>query len=358
MSELTRRGLLGVTAAVAVAGCNEALETPYEQPTDIRTRQPNATVQPAGTPPSGAFRSVYEAVAPSVAAIRADDGLGSCYARDEQHLVTNEHVVTDSNGVRVQYADDDWGAGTVAATDVYSDLAVVRDPDRPGYVAPLSLADYAPAVGQEAAAVGAPFGLRSSFTVGTISGVNRVLEAPTGFAVPGAVQTDAAVNPGNSGGPMVSLAGEVLGVVSAAGSGENLGFGVPPQLVRRVVPDLLEFGDYQHPFLGVPVAEVTPPVAAANDVPARGVMVVDVRTRGPVDGVLRPATRRTVVEGQEAPVGGDVILAFDGATVGSTADLLTRLAFRTFPGDEVAATVVRDGTEVDLQVPIGVRPPP
>jgi serine protease Do len=358
-TDATRRQvLLGLVAASAgLAGCQTAPpEQPYEPPEEIRTRPSNATVQPTGTPPDGEFRELYEATVTSVAAVRSG-GTGSCYAYDSDYLVTNEHVVEDAGSVSVQYARDDWRRAEVVATDVYSDLAVLADPDRPAYVTPLPLADYPPAVGQTVAVIGTPFGLRNSFTTGTISGVNRALQAATGFSVPGAIQTDAAVNPGNSGGPLLSVDGEVTGVISAAG-GENIGFGIPPQLVRRVVPDLVEFGDYQHPFLGLSLREVTPTVADANGLPdARGVIVLDTVENGPVDGVLRPSgSQRVGVE--QVPVGGDVIVELNGVRIGSVADLLTELAFEAFPGDDLPVRFVRDGDLRTTRVTVGVRPPP
>jgi S1-C subfamily serine protease len=155
---------------------------------------------------------------------------------------------------------------------------------------------------------------------------------------------------------MLSLDGEVLGVITAGG-GENIAFGIPPQLVRRVVPDLIEFGDYQHPFLGVSVQDVTPPVARANGLSAvRGVAVTRVVEDGPVDGVLRPNADTARVGGTVVPTGGDVVVAVGDTRVNDLGDLLIHLAFRTFPGDEVTLGVVREGTERTVTATVGVRP--
>jgi S1-C subfamily serine protease len=350
---------LGTTALAGLAGCTDAFpDESYRPPETVRTRAPGERAQPTGTPPDGEYRRLYDATAPSVGAVRAGRSVGSCYASDPDHLVTNQHVVDDESGVDVQYDRDDWGRAAVVATDVYSDLAVLADPDRPAYVEPLSLVDYPPAVGQEVAVIGSPFGLRSSFTTGVISGVGRSLQAVTGFSVPGVVQTDAAVNPGNSGGPLLALDGRVVGVISAGG-GENIGFGIPPQLVRRVVPDLLEEGSYQHPFVGLTLAEVTPAVAEANGLPApRGVIVLETVPDGPVDGVLQPSTGRRTVGGERVPIGGDVLLALDGVRLGSVADLSTYLAFETFPGDAVTVRFRRAGQVRTASVTVGVRPAP
>jgi S1-C subfamily serine protease len=299
---------------------------------------------------------VYDATVDSVAVVGADDGQGTCFAFDDTHMVTNQHVVEDDPVVELQFPSDVWTTAEVVATDVFSDLAVLAAPDRPASATPLSLVGYAPVAGQEVVVIGTPFGLRGTVTTGVISGVNRVLDAASGFSVPGAIQTDAAVNPGNSGGPLLSLAGEVVAVISAAG-GENIGLGIPPQLVRRVVPDLIEFGDYQHPFLGVSLAEVTPTLARVNGLPRpRGVLVSDVVPNGPSDGVLRAATGIQLVGGVPVPTGGDVIVGVAGRPITSTAGLLTELAFRTFPGDDLPVTVLRDGQEVTVTVTVGVRP--
>jgi len=358
----SRRALLaGLGAGVAaLAGCSESVgpDGGYRPPDVVRTRPADPQGQPTGTPPTGRVRELYLDSAPSVAVVRVDRAQGTCFAFDERHLVTNQHVVEDADSVDLQFAADVWAAADVVATDVFSDLAVLSAPDRPASATPLELVDYPPAVGQEVAVIGTPFGLRGTVTAGVISGVNRVLSAASGFSVPGAIQTDAAVNPGNSGGPLLAVDGGVVGVVSAAG-GENIGFGIPPQLVQRVVPDLLEFGSYQHPFLGLTLEDVTPAVARANGLASpRGVLVVDVVQGGPSDGVLRPSDRRQRVDGQRVPAGGDVVVAADGEEVSTVAELLTLLAFRSFPGDDLRLRVVRDRTERTVSVTVGVRPEP
>jgi S1-C subfamily serine protease len=361
-SGVTRRRLLGLAAAATagLAGCAEATRptVTYEPPDQVRTRPADAPTQPTGTPPDGEFRQVYEATVDSVAVVRTDDGQGTCYAIDDTRMVTNQHVVEDADTVDLQFASDAWTTAEVVGTDVFSDLAVLSAPGRPASATALELVEYPPVAGQEVVVIGTPFGLRGTVTTGVVSGVNRVLDAASGFSVPGAIQTDAAVNPGNSGGPLLSLDGEVVGVISAAG-GENIAFGIPPQLVRRVVPDLIEFGDYQHPFLGIGLEEVTPAIARANDLArTRGVVVTNVVENGPSEGVLRAATDTEFVDGERVPVGGDVIVGVRDRPITSTAGLLAELAFRTFPGDDLPVTVVRDGEELTVTVTVGVRPEP
>ena len=356
-----RAVLAGLGAGVAaLAGCSEAAGPGggYRTPASVRTRPADAPDQPTGTPPTGPVRELYLDSAPSVAVVRVDRSQGTCFAFDDRHMVTNQHVVEDADSVELQFAGDVWTAADVVGTDAFSDLAVLSAPDRPESATPLELVEYPPAVGQEVAVIGTPLGLRGTVTAGVISGVNRVLSAASGFSVPGAIQTDAAVNPGNSGGPLLAIEGGVVGVISAAG-GENIAFGIPPQLVRRVVPDLVEFGNYQHPFLGVTLEDVTPAIAAANGLDSpRGVLAVDVVRNGPSGGVLRPSDRRRSVDGQLVPAGGDVVVGADGEEVSTVAELLTLLAFRTYPGDDLRLRVLRDGVERTVTVTVGVRPEP
>jgi S1-C subfamily serine protease len=245
----------------------------------------------------------------------------------------------------------------VVGSDPYSDLATIRVSNRPAYASPLPLIEGEPVVGQEVVVIGNPFGLSGTATAGIVSGINRSIPGPTGYSIPDAIQTDAALNPGNSGGPMVSLDGEVIAVVNSGG-GENVGFGISAPLVRRVVPALIEDGEYEHSYMGVTLRTVTPAIAAANDLDeARGVIVVDVFDGGPSDGVLRPSDETAFVDGEAVPVGGDVILAMAETDLSTVEDLSSFLALRTSPGEEIDLTVSRDGQRRTVELELGRRPP-
>lgn len=344
----TRRRFLAATAGLAagLAGCS-AGSTDSPPPVERRTADGDR---------GSRFTEVYEARIDSVAFVRAAAGSGSGFAYGD-YVVTNQHVVRDASQVELRFEAGDWRSAGVLATDVYADLAVLST-DAPDYAAPLSFVETVPPVGTEVVALGSPFGLESSVSTGVISGKNRALPSPSGFAIPNTVQTDAGLDPGNSGGPLLTLDGAVTGI-AVAGAGSSVGFAVSPLLARRVLPELVRTGSYDHPFLGISLRSVTPAIAEANDLDAvRGVIVVRVLDAGPTDRTLEGADGRATVDGRTVPVGGDVIVELAGTEIGSDADLGTTLALELSPGDRVPATVIRDGERREIEVPVGSRPEP
>jgi len=276
------------------------------------------------------------------------------------HVVTNQHVVEPGDRFQLRFRGDEWRAGTLVGTDVYSDLAVLRPTDRPESATPLSWADTEPEppVGTEVLAIGTPFDLGGSASRGIVSGIDRLLPAPNNFSIPDAVQTDAALNPGNSGGPIVTATGEVAAVASSAG-GENIGFGISAALSERVIPALIADGEYRHSLLGVGLREVTPTAAELYGLDnVGGLIVTGVVGGGPSDGVFEPATESRVVQGVQVATGGDVIVDVGGVAVETQADLSNYLALETSPGDTVPTTVVRDGERTTVEVTLGRRPTP
>jgi serine protease Do len=373
----TRREVLGAGTALltgAAAGCIGAAETPPDG--DAASGAQPQTDSPLDDADGAGYDEVYDAVAPSVARVRTyvesrdtafgpaeggPAGQGSGFLYDADHLITNDHVIGDPDTIRVQAADETWLDAAVVGRDPYSDLAVVElDGELPGD--PLPVAADLPPIGTEVLVVGAPLGLEGTATQGILSGRNRTIPSSSTargrFSIADAIQTDAALNPGNSGGPIVTLDGTVIGVATAT-RGENLGFGVSARLVNEVVPRLIETGSYEHSYLGVSVLAVDPLLAAGNDLPeARGVYVANVVDGGPADGVLRGADGETTVEGATVPTGGDTIVALDDTPVAESADLAQYLALETRPGDTIAITVVRDGAEETIDVTLGARPEP
>lgn len=375
--ERTRRELLGVGAALAAtAGClaptgdggRVGVDEPFE---------PAEGSEPVRVDDGAGYEEVYETVSPSVARIQtyAEDqpaGLfdeeggggeasqGTGFRIGEDHLVTNDHVLDEADTIRVQDADGQWIDARIVGRDPYSDLAVIEtDRSLPGGALPI--AESIPAIGSEVLVVGSPLGLSGTATRGIVSGRNRTLpatQAAGGFTIADAVQTDAALNPGNSGGPIVTLDGNVIGVATAT-RGENVGFGVSARLIREIVPSLVETGSYDHSYVGINVTPVEPLIATANDLPeASGVYVAAVAEDGPSDGVLRGATSETTVEGATVPVGGDVIIALDDTATPTNGDLSRFLALETQPGDDVDVTVYRDGSEETVTVELDPRPDP
>ena len=302
------------------------------------------------------YERLYRETAASVVSIYREAGrrgAGSGFVYDGDHVVTNEHVVRGRERVDVRYGDASWTNGLVVGSDRYPDLAVVEVPDRPADATPLSVADTPPTPGRPVAALGNPFGLDGSITTGVVSGVNRSMPTAGGFAVPDAVQTDAPIDPGNSGGPLVSATdGYPVVGVNRAKSGDAVGFAVSARVVATVVPTLLEEGRYRHASLGVQTADVTPQVATANglDTP-RGVVVIGNR-----DGTtpLRGGSTRRV-RGRRVPT-GDVIVGFAGHAVRSHEELTRLLLTDATPGESVSLTVVRDGRERELTLTPAERP--
>jgi S1-C subfamily serine protease len=348
MEEPTRRRFLaaatGLTAGLA--GCSTGYRDgpdPVQQTTAEADR-------------SGRYTSVYDQTVDSVAFVGDERGGGSGFVYRD-YVVTNQHVVRDAETLDVRFTTGRWRSAAVNATDVYADLAVLTT-DVPDAAAPLSFVDAIPPVGTEVLALGSPFGLESSVSAGIISGKNRSLPSPAGYAIPNTVQTDAGLDPGNSGGPLVTMDGEVTGI-AVAGAGTSVGFAVSPLLARRVLPELIETGSYAHPYLGISLVPVTPTVAAANDLAEpRGIFVLEVLDQAPEGQTLRGADRETVVDGRRVPTGGDVLVELAGNRIDSNADLGTTLALELSPGQRVDATVIRDGEHQEIRVPVGARPEP
>lgn len=348
MKRHTRRGfLLGTAGVVAgVAGCSTGV------------REPADPIPPAEQSEADSqYSEIYERTIGSVAFVGDETGGGSGFVHDGV-IVTNQHVVGDSSTVDVRFRNGEWHTAGVTATDVYADLAVLST-EIPDYATPLSFVEAIPAVGAEVLALGNPFGFESSVSAGIISGRNRSLpNEQTGFSIPNTVQTDAGLEPGNSGGPLVTMDGKVAGV-AVAGAGANVGFAVSPLLARRVLSELIRSGNYEHPFLGIRLVEVTPAIAEANDLDEpRGILVIEVMDDAPVGDALRGIADETVIDGQRIPVGGDVIVSLAGNEIGSGAELGTTLALELSPGDRVPATVIRDGERQEITIGIGARPAP
>ncbi len=304
------------------------------------------------SPYTATYRNTIDSVVlVTVSGPRGSGGLGSGFVIDDQHVVTNNHVIQSAaeGGVELQFSTEEWRTASIVGTDPYSDLAVLRVEEMPDVATGLSIVDREPAIGREVLVLGNPLGLDASISQGIVSGVDRVLPSPAGFSIPAAIQTDASVNPGNSGGPLVSLEGEVFGVVFA-GADQTIGFAISPRLANRVIPALIEDGTYEHPFMGVAVQPVGPDIAEAVGLEeATGVLVTEVVPNAPADGVLQPAV-------PTQPGSGDVIVAIDGEEIQNQSQLLSYLALETSPGDTVELTVIRNGERGSVEVTLEARP--
>lgn len=332
------------------------------------------TSQGASTPmpEEGTLASLYTDVNPGMVNIRVyleragmtGAGAGSGFILDEEgHIVTNHHVVTDADLVTVIFYDGSEVEAEIVGTDGDSDLAVVKvDRLREG-VHPLPLgASSAVSPGDWVIAIGNPFSLGSSMTLGIVSAVGRTIPAAeTPFSIPSAIQTDAAINPGNSGGPLLTMDGQVVGVnaqiESTTGTNTGVGFAIPSDVVRLVVPALIEDGSYAWPWLGVTGTDVSLLVQEANDLDVQdGAYIVEVDENGPAaETGLQGGSGERRILGQTMTVGGDVVLEANGEPIRNFTDLLTAVAFRQ-PGDTVELTVLRDGDQLQVTVELAERP--
>ncbi|RRJ30074.1 S1C family serine protease [Halocatena pleomorpha] len=343
---LSRRQCLGAVAGVmtGLAGCSDVFGGLNSN--NSNESAPTPTPTPTTSTPSGTdteYTRVYQDTINSVMQLSVTDstgrnGQGSGFLFRGRHIITNAHVVSDMSEVHVRFSNDEWRSASITGVDPSSDLAVVTVQQLPDYPTPLSLRADQPPVGTEVVAIGTPFGLEGSMTAGLVSGVDRLIPAPNDYTIPDAIQTSAPVNPGNSGGPLMDLAGRVVGVVSSGG-GDNLAFAISAALIERVVPALIEDGTYEHAALGVTVQSVTPTVAQrlGLDQP-RGVVIRSVQSSA------------VEVLQQE-----DVIIRIEDTPINSRQELASFLALQTSPGDTVQISVIRNGTRETVSVTLGTR---
>ncbi|MER3400200.1 MAG: 2-alkenal reductase [Thermoflexus sp.] len=372
----TAAGVLGLRSALLGRGGTAspgALET--STPTAAPTPPP-AEALAAARALEAAFIAVYELVSPSVVHITTraaafdllrgpiyQEGTGSGFVWDRQgHIVTNNHVVEGAERIEVVFADGTTVPAEQVGADAYNDLAVIRVRVPREKLAPVALGDSSRLrVGQWVIAIGNPFGLDRTMTVGVISALGRTLELsdrPLGEVI----QTDAAINPGNSGGPLLDLDGRVIGINTAirspTGGSIGIGFAVPVNTIKRVVPELIAHGRYPHPWLGAAFFEVTPAFAQAFGLPSEhGLLTVQVVPGGPADRAgLRGATQRVRTRFGEVFLGGDLVVAIDGRPLRTVDELVIYLENHKRVGETVTLTILRDGRSQTLEVRLGERP--
>ncbi len=295
-------------------------------------------------------------------------GEGSGFVWDKEgHIVTNNHVVADADEVTVVFAGGTSVDATVLGTDPNVDLAVLQIDVPADKLAPVTVGDSdALKVGQMAVAIGNPFGLENTMTYGIVSALGRTIQSGTSrFSIPEVIQTDAPINPGNSGGPLLDHEGRVIGIntqiVSQSGSNAGIGFAVPVNIARQVVPVLIEKGSYDYAWLGISGQTLLPEVADFLNLPdgTQGALVIEVSKDGPADKAGLVGSDKTLKSaGIEYPLGGDIIVSIDDQPVQDMEDLITYLTGEVHPGDEVTLGLIRDGKEITVTVTLGTRPSP
>jgi putative serine protease PepD len=291
---------------------------------------------------------------------QAQESQGSGFVYDAAgHVITNAHVVEGATAVKVLFADGSRYAARVVGTDAASDVAVLKIDAAASQLHPLTLGDSSQVrVGDAVVAVGSPFGLATTVTSGIVSALNREIVSPDNTPIEGAIQTDAAINHGNSGGPLFDAAGRVIGVnaqiESDSGGNDGVGFAVPSNTVALIASQLIESGTARHAQLGVTVVTI-PAQAAAKLGSAAGVAVGSVQPGSAADtSKLEAATGTRTIDDTAYPTGGDVIVAIDGVPV-TTAEQLRGIIDGHRVGDRVELTVVRGGKTRAVSVTLGER---
>ena len=312
------------------------------------------------------WSTIYNQLKDSVVLIQTNLGLGSGFVYDtEGHIITNHHVIEDAETIEVTFLDGNITSATVVGMDIYSDVAVIKIDSQVTTLQPAVIgASSDLTVGEPVAAMGNPFGLSDTITVGIVSALEREMEAAGNYVIIDVIQIDAAINPGNSGGPLVNSKGQVVGVNAAiqseTGTFTGIGFAIPSDTVKREIDEMIETGSYKHPWLGVSALNVNIAIADAIglDKP-QGVLLVNVTEGSPAEQAgLMGADQEIMVEGQTIPIGGDVITGIDGVATIRMTDLVVYMERNTSPGDVVVFEIIRSGEERNIEVTLGERPLP
>jgi S1-C subfamily serine protease len=370
---------LGAGAAVGAV----ALLGGFENSTAVVTETVTTSAERASAPPTAAMdvAEVYERAAPGVVQITSTSGaplsvdpfggppssaLGSGFVVDKAgHIVTNYHVVRDASEIRVSFSNRDTVEAKLVGVDPSTDLAVLKVDTDASALTPLPLGDSDTVrVGDPVVAIGNPFGLTRTATAGIVSALQRFITAPNRFAIDHVIQTDAPINKGNSGGPLLNARGEVIGVNTQIETGGvsqgnvGIGFAVPSNTVKEVVAQILKTGRVDRAYLGIVGQTITPDLVEMVKLPVeKGVIVQSVSEgSGAAKAGLRAGDSSVVVAGETYVLGGDIIVSFDGKQVSSIEDLRDAIAERK-PGDSVRLGIYRDGKKTSVTVTLGRQPP-
>ena len=338
--------------AIAYATLSEDSSTVLRQVT-VTSSEPAATGKALaiGDIYERSVKAIVELTAGSTQFSGSQSAQGSGFVLDDDgHIVTNQHVVEGASSISVRFWDGSTRRATLVGTDPSTDLAVIKVEAPASFLEPLRLGDSSAVdVGDAVVAMGSPFGLEGTVTSGIVSALHRQMTAPNNFRILDSIQTDAAINHGNSGGPLLDEQGRVIGVnaqiESESGGSDGVGFAIPSNTVRSIASQLIESGEAEHAYLGVSMVTVS-----------EGAAITEVRDGTPAEKAgLKAATDTRIVDGQEIPSGGDIVVEFDGQEI-STSDELQSGVDAKQPGDTVSITVLRNGDRRAFQVTLGTRP--
>ena len=349
---------------------------PTSAPASFRTGRPLSVNQ------------IYRAAAPGVvqvtstSVVRLDNGspfgfpvpgfprqetqraLGSGFVIDKAgHIVTNYHVIAGAKSVEVSFSNHDSMKARVVGKDPGTDIALLKVDARSRALTPLALGDSDTVrVGDSVVAIGNPFGLDRSVTAGIVSALQRQIQAPNSYAIDHVIQTDAAINHGNSGGPLLNANGRVIGVNAQIETGQagetggnvGIGFAIPIDTVRTVVAQLMKTGSVEHASLGITGVGITPEIANVFHFPvSHGVLVATVKSgSGAAKAGLHAATTQAVVAGDTWPIGGDLIVKADGQTIASLERLRDVIAAKK-PGDTIQLEIYRGTKRMTVNAKLG-----
>ena len=291
--------------------------------------------------------------------------VGSGFVFDSNgHIITNAHVISDAQKIVITFLDGRSYNAELIGKDQFTDIAVIKVDVDESLLQLLVLGDSSQLkVGEQIAAIGNPFGLSGSMTAGIVSQLGRLLPAQnSGFSIPDVIQTDAAINPGNSGGPLLNMRGEVIGIntaiQSATGEFTGVGFAIPSRTISKIVPTLIEHGEYDHPWLGISGRDIDPDLARILKLEdARGFLIVTVVEDSPAfKAGLHGSSETKEIDGVSYPAGGDIILSVDGKEVRQIDDILIHLQREKSVDDEIVLEILRDGRITNFVLILEERP--
>tara|TARA_B100001964_G_C14260758_1_gene615344 strand:- start:7656 stop:8807 length:1152 start_codon:yes stop_codon:yes gene_type:complete len=293
-------------------------------------------------------------------------GEGSGFIWDtEGHIVTNYHVVASASIVDVEFADGAQYLASVIGLDPNSDLAILKVNSNGKILTPLNLGDSTNVkVGNHTIVIGSPFGQEFSMSSGIVSAIKRTVPSQnTVFSIPNVIQTDAAINPGNSGGPLMDIDGNVIGInsqiMSRSGGNAGIGFAIPINSVKKIIPTLIRGEKFEYPYIGITAMDLNSNLKNALEIDSNvdGVMVIDIVKDSPADlGGLLGYTGTVSDNNNTYPSGGDILTAINTIPIKSMSDLLTLLFSDYSPGDSVTFTIFRDSNSLDLDITLIARP--